>query len=196
MNRRLLVVGLVLVACDSEVETWEGNLLARGWDRLPAWRTQPEVRVAHSSQERCNKGIAALENQWKDHLYLLGELAQAQLKNIELEQRKLLGVAGDPTNSDEVLDMTEQIENRLKDDQVKSEHERLGKEQITALNHLEAITEVKNTLRSECRIIAYTELSSHSWLEQVTTALGCLINGVEQMESRGTMCPGWTKHAR
>jgi hypothetical protein len=196
MNRRLLVIGLVVAACDSEVETWEGNLLAHGWDRLPASSTRPETRVTHSSQERCNKGIIALENQWKDHLYLLGELTQAQLKNIELQQRKLLGVASDPTSSEEVQHMVEHIENKLKDEQIKSEHERLGKEQVTALNHLDAITEVKNTLRSECRIITYTELSSHAWLEQAMNALGCLSNGVEYMESRGIVCPGLTKDAR
>jgi hypothetical protein len=90
MNRTPFVVGLVLVlaACDSEVETWEGNLLAHGWDRLPVWKSQPEVQVTHSSRDRCNKGITALENQWRDHLDLMGKLIQAQLDNIELQQKK------------------------------------------------------------------------------------------------------------
>ena len=70
MRRALSAGGLVLAlaACDSEVETWEGNLLARGWDRLPAYESRPDVQVTHSSQERCHKGITALENQWKDYL--------------------------------------------------------------------------------------------------------------------------------
>ena len=89
--------------------------------------------------------------------------------------------------------MAEQIEEKLNDDQVRAEHERLGKEEVTALNELEAIVLVKSSLYGECRIISYTEASSVTWLEYSINTLKCLANGAEYMESRGVICPEWIK---
>ena len=153
---------LALAACDPEVETWEGNLLARGWDRLPAYESRPDVQVTHSSQDRCHKGITALENQWKDYLERMGKVAQANLEYIKHQRERLFGVNTQrpPTSPAQAAQMAEQIEEKLYDGQVRAEHERLGKEEVTALNELEAIVLVKNSLYGECRIISYTEVSS------------------------------------